>query len=373
LILEYGSTADGQVLAQQGVVRSWLLTRVRDRSGNTIEYSYRNIQDPIHGHTVEHAPTRISYTGHPLRAASRAVIFKYAPLEAPDVRVLYARGMELRRSLRLDAVQMLGPGDALVREYRLTYGHGSATSRLLLETIAECDGALPSSICKPPTRFTWHTGGSPQFQGLTTPIENPESDLASLMLLDATGDGLDDLVIPDIDILSGNEQPLVNWTLARNRSAEGTPAFFDTSVVAAQQPIWSVPSPIPPDRGTPLDYNHDGRMDVLLHDIFGQYTTWRVLLATEAGTFTHEDTGIARVFPYAATPPGLRSPDAGAHLADVDGDGMTDLIQCAWNGIDQSWTLHRWTPAGPGFDPVAEPIAALHYHPCNAEVRARCS
>jgi len=121
-------------------------------------------------------------------------------------------------------------------------------------------------------------------------------------------------------------------------------------VIAAQQPIWSVPSPIPPDRGTPLDYNHDGRTDVLLHDIFGQYTTWRVLLATEEGTFTGIDTGIARVFPHAATPPGLRSPDAGAHLADVDGDGMTDLIQCAWDGVDQSWSLHRWKPAGPGFD-----------------------
>jgi len=369
LILEYGSTADGQVLAQHGVVRSWLLTRVRDRSDNSIEYSYRNIHHPADGYTVEHAPTRISYTGHPQRAASRAVIFKYAPVEAPDMRVLYARGMELRRTLRLDAVQMLGPGDALVREYRLTYGHGPATGRLLLETIAECDGALPSAICKPPTRFTWHTGGSPQFQGLPTSIEKPESELASLMLLDATGDGLDDLVIPDIDIPSGSEQPLVNWTLARNRSAEGTPAFFDGSVVAAQQPIWSMPSPIPPDHGTPLDYNHDGRIDVLLHDIFGQYTTWRVLLATEQGTFTGADTGIARVFPFAATPPGLRSPDAGAHLADVDGDGMTDLIQCAWNGVDQSWSLHRWKSAGPGFDPVAEPIAALHYYPCNAEVQ----
>ncbi|HSN98542.1 MAG TPA: SpvB/TcaC N-terminal domain-containing protein, partial [Candidatus Nanopelagicales bacterium] len=75
LILDYGSTADGQVLAKNQVVRAWLLTRMSDRSGNTLDVHYNNRLHPTDGYTVEHAPTRIDYTGHPLAPPSRAVEF----------------------------------------------------------------------------------------------------------------------------------------------------------------------------------------------------------------------------------------------------------------------------------------------------------
>ncbi|AKT43101.1 hypothetical protein [Chondromyces crocatus] len=41
------------------------------------------------------------------------------------------------------------------------------------------------------------------------------------------------------------------------------------------------------------------------------------------------------------TPAGLRSPDASAHLVDVDGDGMVDLLQCQVSAHEQLWHLHR--------------------------------
>ncbi|HSN97431.1 MAG TPA: SpvB/TcaC N-terminal domain-containing protein, partial [Candidatus Nanopelagicales bacterium] len=113
LILEYGSLSKGRVLARQGVVRSWLLTRIRDRSGNRLDIFYRNDLDPAEGYTVEHVPVRINYTAHALAPASRAVVFDYSDLEGPDVRHLFARGMRLRRSLQLDRIRMLGPSDTL--------------------------------------------------------------------------------------------------------------------------------------------------------------------------------------------------------------------------------------------------------------------
>ena len=366
LILEYGSMARGRVLARQGVVRSWLLTRMRDRSGNRLEIFYKNDRDPAEGYTVEHAPLRIDYTAHELAPASRAVEFDYSDLEGPDVRYLYARGMRLRRSLQLDAIRMLGPHDALAREVRLTYGQAPATGRRLLQQIQECDAA---GVCRPPTRFTWHGGGTPQFTELPTTIEDPESAHASLMLLDVTGDGLDDLLIPDIDMTGGSENKQTNWRLAPNRSQEIAPSFFASAAVAYQEPHNTAEGPpYQPEHGTPIDYNHDGRVDVLLHDVHGYHGTWKVLLANANETFSWLDTGVAHHFPGGAKAPGLRSPLASAHLADVTGDGMQDLIQCWHDGNQEVWTLHRWTPDGPGFEPVGTSIAALYQYPCHAEI-----
>jgi hypothetical protein len=92
LILEYGGAESGRVLARGDVVRSWLITRISDRYGNTIDHEYINDKHPDGGYTVEHAPLRIEYTGHPLKAATRAVEFEYGPLEKASARILYARG-----------------------------------------------------------------------------------------------------------------------------------------------------------------------------------------------------------------------------------------------------------------------------------------
>ncbi|HSN99478.1 MAG TPA: SpvB/TcaC N-terminal domain-containing protein, partial [Candidatus Nanopelagicales bacterium] len=367
LILEYGSLSKGRVLARQGVVRSWLLTRIRDRSGNRLDIFYRNDLDPAEGYTVEHVPVRINYTAHEIAPASRAVVFDYSDLEGPDVRHLFARGMRLRRSLQLDRIRMLGPSDTLAREVRLTYGQAPSTGRRLLQQLQECDSV---GVCRPPTRFTWHDGGSPQFTELPTTIEDPESDRASLMLLDATGDGLDDLVIPDIDMTGGSENPQTNWRLAPNRSQEIAPSFFTASAVAFQEPHQYAEGsgPYQPELGTPLDYNHDGLVDVLLHDVYGLDGTWQVLLANADETFSWLDTGVARHYPAGAPPANLRSPMASAHLADVTGDGMQDLIQCRQENAQEIWELHRWTPNGPGFEPVGLPIPALNQHPCHAEL-----
>ncbi|AGP42258.1 SpvB/TcaC N-terminal domain-containing protein [Sorangium cellulosum] len=106
-ILEYGGAPSGQVLAKGGVIRAWWVTRVSDWSGNTIDFNYQNETSASEGYTVEHAPRRIEYTGHPRAAATRAIEFVYAPRRPGAGRVLYSRGMALRSSLQLDRLRML--------------------------------------------------------------------------------------------------------------------------------------------------------------------------------------------------------------------------------------------------------------------------
>ncbi|MCK6589464.1 MAG: hypothetical protein L6Q76_18000, partial [Polyangiaceae bacterium] len=135
LILDYGAADSGLVLSKGGVVRAWLTTAVRDRSGNWIKYTYLNEKDPAEGFTVEYAPLRIDYTGHDLAPPSRAVIFEYGKREKVDTKTLFARGMALKRSLLLQRIQMLGPGDALVREYKFGFIKGAATKRTRLHQV----------------------------------------------------------------------------------------------------------------------------------------------------------------------------------------------------------------------------------------------
>jgi YD repeat-containing protein len=366
LILEYGRKDSGLVLSKAGVVRAWLKTAVRDRSGNWIAYTYHNDKDPAEGYTVEHAPLRIDYTGHELAPPSRAVVFEYSKREKVDTRVLFARGMALKRSLLLKKIRMLGPGDALVREYKFAFTNGPSTKRTLLDHVEEC---AVDTICKLATRFTWHHGTGTGFVSTPTPIEHPKSERASAMLADVTGDGLDDLIVGDVDMTGGSEQPITNFIVAPNKSQEVTPSFFDTSLLAHPITHYDPPLPLQPDRGTPLDYDHNGLADIFLHDVHGQFTTWRVLLAKPDHTFEMLDTGLSRPYPFGAAPPlNLATWDASAHLADVSGDGMPDLLGCIYNGVNHAWAVHFWGPDGPGFEKASTAIPELDAHPCNAEL-----
>src|SRR5262249_28339491 len=125
----YGNSEDSRVLGKGRVVRAWAISETQDRRGNFLTYTYRNDKDPAGDATVEHVPLRIDYTGHPLAPPSRAVSFVYEPKDAAAQRTLYTLGTETRSSLRLAAIDMLGPSDALVRDYRFTYGLGPATNR----------------------------------------------------------------------------------------------------------------------------------------------------------------------------------------------------------------------------------------------------
>src|SRR5580704_8600016 len=60
-----------------------------------------------------------------------------------------------------------------------------------------------------------------------------------------------------------------------------------------------------------------------------------------------------------------------ALLADVNGDGAADLIQCEnppdthlWGDEHARWTVHFGMPAVPGFDPTAVPIPEMDGRGC---------
>ena len=93
-----------------------------------------------------------------------------------------------------------------------------------------------------------------------------------------------------------------------------------------------------------------------------------MLIARPDQGFNKIDTGVFHDKGVGASP--VYNQDASSHLADVNGDGVADLIQCTVIESGARWTLNLWTPAGPGFDAVSTPIDFLHYYPCTGEVVA---
>jgi RHS repeat-associated protein len=385
LHVEYGTTDASRVHGKGGVSRAWWAAKSTDRLGNFIAYDYEN-DTAADGHTVEHVPAEIQYTGFdgpPALAPSRVVRFNYVDRSPAQARTSFVRGLVVRSSKQLASIDMLAPGQEKVRSYDFGYGVGPGTGRLLLQNIREC---AADGTCKPATRF-WYSGGAPGFAAIATKLALPFAAHASPMLLDVNGDGRDDMLVPDL-VAAGDPATAgeigadgwvsTYWNLATNKGGAGAKLFAKPAlaVTTASQSAAALPADlaqVAPELGTALDYDQDGRMDVFLHDVYAGEGTWHVLLARADGTFEPHDTGIARPLP--SPMPGMKARDGSVHIADVDGDGVPDFIQCknesptAVGENDYHWRLHRWTPDVPGWPVDGEEIGPLYGYPCDTELR----
>jgi hypothetical protein len=191
LRIEYGTTKGTRPRGPGGVPRAFLAAVARDPRGNSMDFGYCFAD--AGEYTAEYALDEINYTrfeGSKALEASRAVKLVYGTKDPADTRIHYSRGMALQSSLLLKEIQMVGPGEELVRRYPFTYELSPTTSRTRLVQIEECSG----DVCKPPTRFTYKSD-EPGFQERVTKVSAPTSKRASPMLFDIDSDGLDDLVV----------------------------------------------------------------------------------------------------------------------------------------------------------------------------------
>ncbi len=358
-VISYGDTSGTQPVASNGAARAWLASGKRDPRGNAITYGYCFV-------TNEEDDSIVEYALDEIRDGTRVVSFLYGSKDADDVRTVHSNGMEFRQSLRLDEVQ-LSIGDELVRRYGFEYDRSETTGRTRLVAVDEC-GAEGS--CLPPTRFLYlhvQTG----FEKVHTQIAAPMSRKASPVIADFTGDGLPDWLIPDTNAQSTATNPITEWRLSRNAgSAFAAPnvAYWQTWSFQQEPMEPSNPETLQPELGTPIDYDQDGLKDVLLHDVYNNRNHLVVLRSRKDGTFEEIETGIKKPFSAGPTPKGLRSSAASVHLADVTGDGVSDLILCTDHGHTpmSTWKLHHWRPGG--FEPQGTMIQTLSGIGCNVEM-----
>jgi RHS repeat-associated protein len=336
-ILTYGETSRSRIHRGFGEkTRAWALSKVRDRVGNYIEFSYGSFgaDASIFGvtfrETAEFWPVEIAYGGASgssvILPHSRVVRFHYADTRLDYLDGSSAGGGRVARTKRLDRIETL-VGDRLVRSYEIAHEYASVgwprpvqggPSRVT--QITECSFQSGVKFCKRPTTFTYTDQrglvGSeltvePQYSSIK-PLERDTLTVfygAPFIVLDTNGDGRDDVL---------------GWTKLLLSTGNREPASepFTEIAVAALSPA--------PTQGDVFDFDQDGRDDFLqsMNAIDGSdgYRLW-VYRSTGIATSPFQPFPIGNV----AFPGGTRgSGNFGirSFLADLDGDGVKDLFEC---------------------------------------------
>ncbi|MFI5298466.1 MAG: RHS repeat-associated core domain-containing protein [Polyangiales bacterium] len=366
-------------MALDGSVKaSWLRTSTADRRGNGISYQFGVTTDSV-GNTMEYWPAQVNYSTSPNlgNAADRSVVFAYYP-NSYGQPFLVHHGMEggaIRlQSHYLQSVTMNAP-TGLVHTYTFSYNASLGTGWPLLQYIQDCNA---SNICKNGSTFTWNDHiepnaaqilGVPSHATLSNVIDPSNSNgtqVGTYLTADATGDGLDDLV----SLTLATSPPSYVVTVYANQGgdfgAPTAPLTIPLTTLPGQGFSWAL---------QPMDYDQDGRMDIILNSSMpGQpWPTLKYLHSICPGTTvtshcanaTYEllDTGI----PVGQQPLGTWG--QATKLADMNGDGVADLVQCndpaahMSSGLgsypmsgNPTWEVFLWgggTGTSPGWQPTA--------------------
>lgn len=302
-ILEYGATTDSRIDGSNGVVtssnmaRTWALNRIRDRSGNVIDFEY--FEDLANG---GFRITAIRYNSNPDAGipASHQITFNYEDRPNNEVDVAYVAGMGIRQVVRLTRIDVLYNG-AILRRYDLSYEPAlSNGGRSRLASIQECGAG--GSDCLAATNFTWQNG-SPGFAAETSfaaiPGPPPMPGDRLWAAADINGDGRSDYI----------------WA-AKTLTRPLTLRFRLSLAGGSFGPEISTKIATPYGVGLPFDYNGDGRADLLMLSATRQ---WTVLPGSATGFGSPIITGFT---------PGPQIVDYRG--LDMNGDGLGDL---AWSEI----------------------------------------
>jgi hypothetical protein len=366
-VMEFGHTADSQILAQgKTTARSWALNKVSDSKSNYFTVTYVN--DNANGQAY---PSRIDYTGNTAASltAYNSVQFVYAT--RPDISPQYQAGSLMQTGVRLTNVKTYA-GSTLVADYRLAYQQSGATTRSRITSVVVCEGG---GTCLPATTFAWqdtavgfttssfatgnvfNSAGSILRVGPPNQVFGNVPDGPGLIALDLNGDGKTDFV------QQYNNAGTLGFTTYLS-NGDGT---FTARTFSSGNAFDSMGS----GRGPGLlavDFDGDGKSDLVQQLKDGQSTLRFFLYRSNGdGTFT------ASVSPSGGE--GFESMGAGAGpgllAVDLNGDGKTDLIQqyqtpAGYLGLftylsngDGTFTVgfqtgegFNSTPNGPGLVPV---------------------
>ncbi|MGH8237576.1 MAG: FG-GAP-like repeat-containing protein, partial [Steroidobacteraceae bacterium] len=291
---EYGGTADSRIESVgQNVARAWALNKISDRYGNATLFTYS--EDATNG---AYRISSIQYTSNPDRSLSPAhvVNFSYEGKPPGEIDIGYVANSQIRELNRLTRIEVLA-GATLLRRYQLTYEITlSNTGRSLLKSLQECAGPSSSLDCLAETKFTYQAGGIGLGSQTNTAAAIPSDQFP--FAIDVNGDGRDDLIYASGANCTGT------WMVMMATTSGGFGSPTPTGGPSAAGCFGAIP----------IDYNADGKVDLLV-PVNG--TTWWYMLGGASGLASPIDTGIP------ASPSG-----AGVNAAaiDINGDGLEDLV-----------------------------------------------
>ncbi|MBA2237084.1 MAG: VCBS repeat-containing protein, partial [Lysobacter sp.] len=320
---------------------AWAQTRFQDSTGNYIDFLY--LENPSGAGTGEQLISEVRYTGKTLLpgqsgsalAPYAKVVFSYSSRGSAAGKA-YVAGGALTQSQRLESITSCATGAAgacatetQARFYQLGYATtvvvGSMLERLL--SVQECRDST-KAVCLPATTFAWSQANPGSFDTQETSGSIPNGSLSKfdgLKFGDVDGDGRMDLIwLKDGQRGETCSSDLVYVAFARIDST-GKPFF------TVGNPVLCTPAELAWDPADGswflLDYDGDGRDDLFLR---GQ-TQWLGYRSNGDATnpFVESDmlAELAQPIPAGATR------DAEPQHADVNGDGLIDLVYSTGTGL----------------------------------------
>ncbi len=320
-VATYGGTGDSQVYSLNAVggqrqIRQWLLSELRDRNGNTIQFTYAS------GGAGTAVLQRISYD-------NRSVDFVYENRGDARDQILFSDGTGQASMTRLLRSVRVNTAAGEFKRYDLAYARSAATGRSRLEQVKECSAAA----CLDPISVSWNDQAAPDggFRLVTPGGGEYQSDLrfdpgANIIPGDFNGDGKTDFI----------RQERSAWANDSNKSfsvylSYGNGAFHIVRPTGADFQEW-----MRDDHGVniiPGDYNGDGKTDFIRQEK-GAWDdnvegTFSVYFSRGDGNFN-----IAR--PGGGEYQDLLRHDPGVRIipGDFNGDGKTDFLRQEQGGWD---------------------------------------
>ena len=236
------------------------------------------------------------------------------------------------------------------------------SAQLCANAPAERESPDGDLVCLPPTRFTWRDRrpydtrpedpryGYQTFQDRTVgadPVRVAQGDPSPFVVLDANGDGADDIVYlarftrsgARLVIRLGGYQPRAGASLEGNPF--GSERIVDSSLTDDDLEWLTSGDGQDQHRFHAMDWDSDGRDDIVFVGAGSTSSAQlRVLRSLGNGRFEEIDGG-------------LPMPNTSFEVLDFDGDGRTDIAVCAGDAA-----LGRWqTPDGPQARPGRWQIA----------------
>lgn len=301
-IYEYGTAKDAKLIHPEGEV-SWLLTKIKDRNGNYIEYTYS--RDGEHG-----LPriASIEYTKNDAVKLANLAKLNFVYKAKPAVKT-YIHGQEYTDDKILASLNVYS-GATFAWQYSFTYTNDLGPNPYLKE-IGLCS---PDSLCTNPLTFNWAGQAKGRFAKVELVSDffgkGWSSKSTYRLLLDLNSDGFN-------DILGMNRDGV--FVAYGSSAGFGEPTkvlddfkYSDTGWVYSRHPMRF------------SDMDRDGYVDLIgFHDDEIFYAKGR------AGGFAK---AIAIGKEFTINDGWLRSKST-REILDVDGDGLPDIVGLNGKGV----------------------------------------
>ncbi len=336
-VYKFGYATTSQVFSVSTTthVSRWIIDEERDTNSNYIKYEY--FKDNSFAY-----PAKITYTGNGTTTGLFTVEFNRE--SRPDSATSSVTSFKTAARYRLNEIVASIEGQ-WVRKYQLAYTAADNDRRSLLQSVTESGRTEIGSTTTtfPATTFSYKTaipGWSTTTSNFALPQNIRKNDYgdAGTRIADVNGDALIDIVFAPVG------------TTTKIYINNGTGWTYNASW---QFPV-SVQSPDGGDGGVRLvDLNGDGLTDIVKRETL--YPSFEQIILQYLNTGSGWATTTNWQLPQHLIHPETRE-DLGVRLADVNGDGLTDILIGQYNQNAQivdskiylnsghrQW-LHRYAP-----------------------------